>query len=488
MAVSAPRLKRKSVKKILLLVDQKARDLASVLLVGEYLRDLGLNASYCNKGNMLAACERIKPDVLVLSCSEGQYSDLARYMAPGCKIVLMTQEGACATKESTVLRHTMDGMGLDTYIKGLSRVYLWSEISKRWLLEAGVYPEKILRVFGTSRIDAYRQVGPRVSDVNRKIRVGIANRGFSINPVTRQNPVLIIDRFRAKEGSHRAYIDKNREWEDWIWHGMASLRVTLDLVELLAGSGRYEVVFRPDPYEDYTSYQFLIDQYPCLRINVDPLLCNFIDEIDVLVTEFSTTGTEALLLKKPVISTQKLIGPRLRDHNSLENHIDPAHLTFYWQPEDPAAFLKVLEDTVAGVIPYSPARGEAEQYLKQFYNWPTDGPSAAYLIAKDLASLCVEETSSDAAELHRLEFREHPLIGRLMRRTHLPRSVVKRMLLRPLVFDVKGIFSAFRRHELETHMRMEFYHWQKKDVSRVEAIFQNLKKKDWSILSAAWAE
>jgi len=472
-------------KKVLLLVDQKARDLASVLLVGEYLSAMGIRASYCNKGNMLAACERAKPDVLVLSCSEGEYSDLARYVAPHCKIALMTQEGACATKESTILRHTMRGMGVDTYIKGLSRVYLWSDISKRWLLEEGVYPEAIIRVFGTSRIDAYRQADRRKFDPQSRIRVGIANRGAFINPTIKRNPIQNIDEFRAAEGSHRAYLDRNREWEDWIWHGMASLRVTLDLIEMLAASGQHEIVFRPDPYENYRSYDFLKTKYSCFQINVDPILCNFIDEIDVLVTEFSTTGTDALLLKKPVISTQKLIGPRLAEHNSLKNHLNPSHMQFYWQPESKGEFLKTLNDCATGVIPYSPEPERAETYLSDFYNWPADGPSAAYLIAKDLAALCHEEVTGEMAERHRLEYREHPFIQRLAHRTHFPAWLVKKVLLRPLVFDLRNAYGSFRRGDLEGHMRMEYYWWQREDSDRAQKIFEKLKKTDLDICSKA---
>ncbi|QQR81411.1 MAG: hypothetical protein IPJ69_04625 [Deltaproteobacteria bacterium] len=469
-------------KKVLLLIDQKARDLVSVMLIGEYLREFGIKVYYCNKGNMLAMAENVNPNVLVLSCTEGQYKDLACYLAPQCKIVLMTQEGACATKESTILRHTMCGMGVDSYIKGLSRVYLWSHISKRWLLEESIYPESILRIFGTSRLDAYRQTEKRSCDQTRKIRVGFANRGFSINPTIRSNPIQEIDNFRTKEGSHRAYIDKNREWEDWIWHGMASLRISLDLIQTLAEAGRYEIIFRPDPYENYKSYEFLKSKYPCFHINRDPVLFNFIEDIDVLITEFSTTGTEALLMKKPVISMQKLIGPRLPEHNSLANHINPSHMQFYWQPEDKAALLKVLNDSILDVIPYSPAPEKAENYLKEFYNWPSDGQSVAYCIAKDLQSLLYEEVSSEMNKLHHDEYIEHPFIKRLAQKTHLSSKIVKKILATPVFFDLMNIGRALWRNDLSGHLRAEYYWWQKEEVCRVKNIFQNLKRKDLDYL------
>jgi surface carbohydrate biosynthesis protein len=465
-------------KKILLQVDQKARDLASVLLVGEYLNEFGIRASYCNKANMLAACETVKPDVLVLSCSEGQYKDLACYVAPHCKIVLMTQEGACATKESTVLRHTMHGMGLETYIKGLSRVYLWSEISKKWLLEEGVYPESILRVFGTSRLDSYRQLQKRNYNTTRKIRVGFANRGGSINPAIKQNQIQAIDEARSMTGSHRAYLDQNREWEDWIWHSMASLRVNFDLIELLASKAQYEIIFRPDPYENYKSYDYLKKKYPCFQINTDPILANFIDEIDVLVTEFSTTGVEAFLVKKPVISTQKIIGPRLPEHNRKENHLNPSHMKCYWQPKDKDEFLKILQETVTNSIPYSPEPELAASYHKNFYNWPSEGKSVAYQIAEDLKQLCNESKSSDMIKLHQAEYREHPFIERLARRTHFPRWFIRRAVLKPYIFDVLSIYRSFKRGDLPCHMRMEYYSWNWKDKKIMRNVFQKLKQKD----------
>jgi surface carbohydrate biosynthesis protein len=471
-------------KKVLLLVDQRARDLASVLLVGEYLRDFGVKVAYCNKGNMLAAAEMMKPDVFVTSCSEGQHATLARYLGPRCRIALMTQEGACATKESTILRHTFGGIEIDTYVKGLARVYLWSEISRQWLLEEGVYDEDVLRVVGTSRLDLYRLVERRNDAQGRRVRVGFAGRGAAVNPVVRPNPVWEIDEARAGDGPHRAYVDQGREWEDWIWHCVASVRVTLEAVEQLASTGQYEIVFRPDPYENRASYDCLKKKYACFQVNADPILANFIEDIDVLVTEFSTTGTEALLLKKPVISVQRLIGPRLRDHNSKGNHLNPEHMRLYWQPEDWDEFLRLVRQSADGRIAYSPAPEQAEGYLQTFYNWPSPEPSAAGRIAHDLFSLCHEPQAPARTALCKQEYREHPSIERLARRTRLPVGLVRRLFLRPWLWDMKNLVRAYRERNLTAHFRTEVYPWQRKPFRRVRALQQRLKKLDSQVSPA----
>jgi hypothetical protein len=150
----------------------------------------------------------------------------------------------------------------------------------------------------------------------------------------------------------------------------------------------------------------------------------------------------------------------------------------FWQPADTAEFLKTLEDAVTGVIPYSPVPDQAEQYLREFYSWPAGGSSAAYLIAKDLAALADEAKPLALAELHRKEYRVHPLIDRLARRTHLPRPIARRLLLRPLLFDLRRIYHAYKRGELQAFMRTEHFAWRRRDTRRVRRIFGRLRARD----------
>ena len=97
-------------KTVLLLVDQKARDLASVLLIGEYLKAMGVRTAICNKTNMLSAVLRHRPDVFVMSGTHGNFQAVARHICPWCKLVLMTQEGACVTRDATILRLRQSGL------------------------------------------------------------------------------------------------------------------------------------------------------------------------------------------------------------------------------------------------------------------------------------------------------------------------------------------------------------------------------------------
>ena len=465
-------------KKILLLVDQKARDLASVLLIGEYLRTFGLKAYYCNKGNMLAMALKVKPDIMVFSCSEGNYNDLARHIAPHCKIVLMTQEGACATKESTVLRHTFKGLSETCYIKGLSRVYLWNEASRQWLAEENVYPAEIVRVVGTSRLDPYRMGGSRRPRKTGALRVGIANRGAAVNPSTPGNPIELLDACRLPVGSHRAYVDKDREWEDYVWHSSASVRVTLDIVEALCKNSQYEVILRPDPYEAPSSYKFLERRSANFRVNADPILYNYIDEIDVLLTEFSTTGVEALLLNKPVISFQRLLGPRLPEHNSKPNHLNPEQMQLYWQPNTREELQVLLDKAQAGQLACTPKPNELRAYLQHYYDWPRAGSSSARLIAQDLAELAVEEKPVSLQEFHQRDFMEHPRLVRVARNSHLPKFIARFILSSPWIDDIRLFWSAYRSGNLANFERSEFFWWNRSEIRSVLGIFDALKRID----------
>jgi surface carbohydrate biosynthesis protein len=469
------------VKTFLLQVDQKARDLVSVLLIGEYLEDLGQSVFYCSKTDMHAMALKIRPDVFVMSSSQGEYRDLANAIAPFCKIVLMTQEGACATKESTLVRHLLKGCDEACYIKGLSRVYLWGELSKQWLLEENVYPEDIIRVVGTSRLDLYH-LGATSKSKSDKLKVGFANRGFPVNHKEQKNPVMEIDSCRGT-GGFRAYLDKDREWEDWIWHSVASLRVNLELVEQLSKDKETEIRFRPDPYERYQSYKFLEDKYSNFKINVDPTLYNFMAEIDVLITEFSTTGLEAMLLKKPVIATQKLLGPRLADHNSKANHLNPDHMQFYWQPNTYSELLELIEKIKDKQLPYSPEPEKAKRYLKEIYNWKDQEVSSSFKIAVDLISLAKTESTDTLKSLHQKEFKEHPSVQQLSRKLRIPVVLAKTLASRPSLFLARDLVRSIRNKEFAEKSRTEYYPWNLSERRTVQKYFAKLKRYDEASLN-----
>jgi hypothetical protein len=153
-------------------------------------------------------------------------------------------------------------------------------------------------------------------------------------------------------------------------------------------------------------------------------------------------------------------------------------MRFYWQPADEAEFTRIVNDTAEGIIPYSPAAEQAQQYLKEFYNWPTEGPSSAFLIAKDLESLCNEEKSAEMAQLHQEEYVEHPMIAMLSKRTHLPKQICKHFLLRPLIFDLIRLYHALKTNSLKTYLRMNYYSWHRNDISEVKGIFRRLRIAD----------
>ena len=477
-------------KTVLLLVDQKARDLASVLLIGEYLKAMRVRTAICNKTNVLSAVLRHRPDVFVMSGTHGNFQAVARHIGPWCKLVLMTQEGACVTRDATILRHTLNGLSVSCYLAGLSRVYLWGETSRRWLSEAGVYPDEVMRVVGTSRLDVYRAAMWRARGSNESrprdgLRIGVANRGATVNPVSTANPVELLDHYRLEEGSHRAYIDTGREWEDWVWHSVASLRVNLNVIERLCANPNYDVVFRPDPFEKVESYRFLSDRYKNFRINSDPILHNFVNEIDVLVTELSTTGIEAFILKRPVLSTQKLLGPRLADHNSKPHHFNPEHVRLYWQPASEAELLEYVAKAAAGELPYSPDVGGAQRYLVDFYDWSDRGVSASYRIANDLKQLAEAPRPSSMRARGLAEHETHPTVKKLMARLNASENTAERLLARSWLFNGRAILRAARQGSLNDHFRMEFYPWNVREARRVRAFFPALRAADQAAIAAA---
>ncbi|MCK5608090.1 hypothetical protein KAR91_39785 [Candidatus Pacearchaeota archaeon] len=456
---------------VLLLIDQRQRDAIGILLIYHYLKKFGCKVYLCNKNNMLITYDRFKPKVVAFSDTGTYFSDWCRYMAKKSLIVLIPQEGGIPDKEMAVKRHILNDVDTKPFTEEVAKVFLWGQQTADWLMEEGIFREDQIVVSGTPRLDVYRFKN-EMKD-NSSCRVGFANRGESINMV-RGSMVRRIDDSKYNRGGVESYTGKDRNWEDWIWHSVAQMRHNFILMEKLGLDNSKKIIFRTDPYEKIDSYNYLKNKYGNFEINNNPSLKEYLSLIDVLVTEFSTTGIEALIMKKPVISIQKIIGPRLLDHNDKKWHVNTRFMKYYWQPETIDEAMDMINKVVIDDLPYTPYESGLKVYLKNFYDWPRENPSSL-TIAKEIFGLIEKDVTSPESIKENNSLPSIHMVERINKSIPiLKKNQISWLLSHIHLINVIYFLIAIRNKNFYNFNRSEFNPWHYYDLKKAHSIWKNL--------------
>jgi hypothetical protein len=191
---------------------------------------------------------------------------------------------------------------------------------------------------------------------------------------------------------HKEYefpiVAPGRHFEDIVWRDHAILRRMIHTVKRYLENDVGDIWLRPNPLEGIGEYSFLEDKYPGrVRLMSDQTLPEFLGGIDILLTCWSTTGLEALLLGLPVVSISGTIDQEhLFRHISVKASGFDSFVPFYHLPRTEDELLDLIELAKKGQLGVSPKSPiEVAQLLKQAYDWP-GLDSASELIAKDLVS------------------------------------------------------------------------------------------------------
>jgi len=372
--------------RILLFNDNSKRDLLGLRLLERALNRHGFSTRICNLQNAKIMLHQFRPHAFIAARGD---QAIARQASSLCKVYIVAGEGGHQTKESMLSVFMGRGYWKLDSVDWISRCYLWSEITRSWLIDTGMFRQDQLKVVGNPRLDLYRQEvllkelsGPD----GRPFRLGVA---FSAGSTST---------YYGHPHFAKVYYDMHREmtfpitaqgrhYEDIVWRDHALLRNMMRTLRAYLECCAGEVWLRPSPFESPSEYMFLERAYPG-RVKVLPnqTLPEFLCGVDVVLTGWSTVGIEALVLRKPVVSIAGLI-----DQEHLFRHISgkaggfETFICFYHQPTNEAALLETLNSARRGELAISAkSEPEVQQLLGDLYSWP--GESAACdLIAADLA-------------------------------------------------------------------------------------------------------
>lgn len=422
-------------KRILLLNDNAKRDLLSVRLLENALKSRGFKTAICNSQTVRVKLRQFRPHAFITA--RGDHS-VAREVSALCRVYVVAGEGGQQTKETMLSVFMGRGYWKLDSVDWISRCYLWSERTREWLMETGIFKEQQLPVVGNPRLDLYRncKLTESISKKGGQFRLGVA---FSAKSTSTYygHPHFASVYHQMHSEMTFPITQPGRHFEDIVWRDHAILRNMMRSLRLYLENSQGEVWLRPSPFESPNEYTFLEKAYPGrIRVLSNQTLPEFLYGVDAVLTCWSTVGIECLIIEKPVISIAGLI-----DQDHLFRHISPkssgfeTFVKFYHRPATEKALLDLLREAEQGRLVASPEpRGAIEKLLKDIYSWP-GREGACELIAEDIARDIYDAPDHGVSEWKKI----------LPLRYEIP------LPLASLAVTLRTILSAFRSGEFNAY-------------------------------------
>lgn len=378
--------------RILILVDNSRRDLLPSLLLKDKFEDNNCVVSLCNKRNFLLKIREFKPDAFLASRGDLPFlSDIAKV----CKLYIIPSEGARLTPETmksvfmgrmhNEKHYDMRGNVIYGY-DFISKVYLWGDRTRKFLLSTKLFTEKQLVNSGNGRLDVYRY--KKIEDeklLPKEFTVGIAFSIKSLSPFHGSVNYLkvIHGLFNKTTALQFPMVPKGRHYEDYVWRDFAIARKMIELVLNIIEKTTYKIKFRVGPFENINDYKFLQELYPDRIIIQNPSeqLIDFLSQINVMLTCWSTTGLEAILKDIPVIAI-----PYLIDKEHLFSHIEPkpngfdTFLKIYYTPESIDEAMELIKSVKNNELEIVPDIEFYRNFIQDVYNWPMEVSTTKFIV------------------------------------------------------------------------------------------------------------
>jgi len=370
-------------KKIAILVDNSLRDLLPSRLLQEEFNRNGFKAYLFNKRNMIPFLLHLKPDACIFS--RGDYANLPE-IGRSCKLFIVPSEGGRLTVEtmkSVFLGRMhegeqvdMHGNKMETNFDYISKVYLWGKIAYDFLLSDSLFVKNQLKVVGNGRMDVYLNSYSAKKKIVDKV-VGIAISIKSLSDYSGEHLSWLERMYlrHSKRAPQFPMVPVGRDFEDFVWRDLYIARKIIESILVILRTTTHKIHIRVGPFENPKDYLFLQKKYPN-RIIIRPKgesMYDFIDGIDTMLTCWSTSGLESIVMDKPVISVA-LLG----DYDFIISHVDEkangfdTFLKIYHTPTNLDKLIDLVNLGVEGKLECSQDLEFANNFMKDVYNFPSD--------------------------------------------------------------------------------------------------------------------
>lgn len=377
-------------KKILIHNDNGRRDLLGLKLLERALVSQGCKVFFAGRTSLTAKLRRIKPNALIVARGDNPTAKLA---ADVCPVYILPGEGGRTTRETTLSVFLGRGYSAIKSAEWVRRCYLWNENTRQWLLETGMLDDSQMKVVGNPRLDIYKNDKYR-SIAEKKARNGRLKIGIAFSATSTSacfGPPRYAEVYHDHIGKDYQFsiLWPGRGMEDILWRDHSILRNMMHVIKDIGETTDHEMILRPSPLEGISEYPFLEKRYPGrFKVHSKETLAEFLSDIDVLLTCWSTVGIEALLNNIPVISINGLLNQeRLFDHiNKVASGFE-SYVLHYHSPQTFDELLRMVDLAKSKKLPVSPLPYDrSESMFRDIYGWDSNKAHSCHLIAEDIAN------------------------------------------------------------------------------------------------------
>tara|TARA_B100001173_G_scaffold312488_1_gene334037 strand:+ start:8396 stop:9736 length:1341 start_codon:yes stop_codon:yes gene_type:complete len=382
-------------KKIRVLIhnDNSKRDLLGLKILQFELEKLGFKTKICNSQEAEIMFRLFKPNIFLASRAD-QY--ISKQASKNCLVFIIPGEGGHQTKETMLSVFMGRGYWKLDNVDWIKRCYLWNRNTYDWLIETKLFKENQLKVVGNSRLDIYKNKKLLDSQNNKqkKFKIGVAFSAKSTS--TYYGPPHFPKVYYDMNPKMNYPITiKDGHFEDIVWRDHSILRNMMTVIKSCIEKDIGDIVLRPSPFEDPKEFDFLKKLHQN-KIQILPrqTLPEFLSEIDVLLTCWSTVGLEAIILDKPVISIAGLISEkRLFQHISKKASGFDTFVNFYSLPKSIIELENEIYDIKNHNNKNKDLKFKKDKLLQDLYSWDSKKLTSKE-IADDIFNTVAEEDFS----------------------------------------------------------------------------------------------
>lgn len=382
-------------KKIRVLIhnDNSKRDLLGLKILQFELEKLGFKTKICNSQEAEIMFRLFKPNIFLASRAD-QY--ISKQASKNCLVFIIPGEGGHQTKETMLSVFMGRGYWKLDNVSWIKRCYLWNKNTYDWLIESKLFKESQLKVVGNSRLDIYKnkRLLDFLNNKKKKFKIGVA---FSAKSTSTYfgPPHFPKVYYNMNPKMNYPITIEDGHYEDIVWRDHSILRNMMAVIKSCIDNNVGDIILRPSPFEDPKEFDFLKNLHPN-KIQVLPsqTLPEFLSEIDVLLTCWSTVGLEAIVLNKPVISIAGLMSEkRLFQHISKRASGFDTFVNFYSSPKS----ITELENEIHNIKNHNSnnkdLKFKKDKLLKDLYNWDSKKLTSKE-IANDIFNTVAKEDFS----------------------------------------------------------------------------------------------
>jgi surface carbohydrate biosynthesis protein len=289
---------------VVLLVDDRQRDLDQATLIGYHLQSFGVECVLEPLEAFRGVLAAYRPGMIIFNHLNGSHlvNWSKRLAEIGVLVGVLPNEGIAHDEEAQ--RFLAGRYHKDSHV---DYFFCWNESHRKALADEGFRDRTQIEVVGVPRFDFYfepwlRTVRPPPPRKSSRPRVLVCT-NFGVAKF-KDLPPKKVDRFFA------AWADRVPLYRDYwalVESNWNSRKRFLDYLEALLGADKYEVTLRPHPREDLDFYKIWMEAQPLLRrahlrLDGGESVSSVILDCDIEVSgESCTTAVETWILGKPTV-------------------------------------------------------------------------------------------------------------------------------------------------------------------------------------------